>query len=285
MKRLDKSMATALSPGIKRQGYLWKGLFHYWLGSLEKSLIDLQRAEELAEALGDDIGKFFVSVLKMWIYYDRSELELCRKYNEGWLEVWIKSYPRNKIFYEAFYSNILGLIELEEGRIDSAKSKLTEMKSAFPKITPFQKKWLTHYWNLLQAKVSLAEGSPDKAIAVLEKRSPLRSPHLQYTRSVIRYNAPFLKDVLALAYKQKGEIDKAIAEYERLITFDPKNPERFLIHPKYHYRLARLYEEKGWKGKAIEQYEKFLDLWKDADPGIAEVEDARKRLAGLKRLP
>ena len=45
---------------------------------------------------------------------------------------------------------------------------------------------------------------------------------------------------------------------------------------------AKLYEQKGNAAKAIEHYEKFLDLWKDADPGIAEAEDGKKRLAGLK---
>ena len=89
------------------------------------------------------------------------------------------------------------------------------------------------------------------------------------------------KDVLARAYVKNGESDKAITEYEKLITFDPQQKERYLVHPVYHYRLAKLYQEKSWTGKAIEQYEKFLDIWKDADPGIAEVEDAKKRLLGL----
>jgi len=34
--------------------------------------------------------------------------------------------------------------------------------------------------------------------------------------------------------------------------------------------------------KAIEHYEKFLDLWKDADHGVAEVEVAKERVVGLK---
>jgi len=77
-------------------------------------------------------------------------------------------------------------------------------------------------------------------------------------------------------------MDKAIAECERLTTFDLKREAHYLIHPKYHYRLAKLYEQKNQKAKAAERYCKFLGLWKDADPGLPEVADAKKRLAALK---
>ena len=51
---------------------------------------------------------------------------------------------------------------------------------------------------------------------------------------------------------------------------------------KAHYLLGVAYEKSGWNKKAIEQYEEFLEIWKDADPGIPEVEDAKERLANLK---
>jgi tetratricopeptide (TPR) repeat protein len=96
------------------------------------------------------------------------------------------------------------------------------------------------------------------------------------------YNTPFLKDVLARAYWKKGDLDKAIAEYERLTTIDPKSQLRLLIPPLYHYRLGRVLEQKGEKDRARLEYEKFLRYWADADPRFIELEDARARLAALR---
>lgn len=54
------------------------------------------------------------------------------------------------------------------------------------------------------------------------------------------------------------------------------------VYVKSFFMLGKIYEKKGLRGKAIEHYQKFPDLYRDADPGVAEVEDAKKKLAGLK---
>jgi hypothetical protein len=49
--------------------------------------------------------------------------------------------------------------------------------------------------------------------------------------------------------------------------------------------LGKIFQEKDQKLKAREYYNRFLQLWKDADPGLPEVEDAKKRLAEITSLP
>ena len=49
-------------------------------------------------------------------------------------------------------------------------------------------------------------------------------------------------------------------------------------HQKHHICCCLGYEQQGNVTNAIEHQEKFLDLWKDADPGIAQVEDMKKRV-------
>ncbi|TET69202.1 MAG: tetratricopeptide repeat protein [Candidatus Aminicenantes bacterium] len=87
---------------------------------------------------------------------------------------------------------------------------------------------------------------------------------------------------LAMAYNASGNIDKAQAEYERIVSSSSGRHDFGDVYALSFYELGKIYEQKGWKGKALEQYEKFLDLWKKADPGFPEVDDAKRRLAALK---
>jgi serine/threonine protein kinase/predicted Zn-dependent protease len=282
MAWLDKFIAQAPSVGWKGEGYAYRGFYQCWLGSLNQGLDNLKKAEEMLASVGDTWGKGQLNYAKSYVYLFKGELDLARKANKEWFDIFMNRYPENA-YYKAGYLCILGFIELNEGKVDSAKARAAEVVSLSSSWTPSQREWGMYVTNLLQAEVFLAGGFPDKAIGIFDEMVLPVPSGMQSVLGLISYNTPFLKDVAARAYLEKGDLDRAISEYEKLVTFDPESRARFLVHPELHYRLAKLYEQKGMNGQAIEQYGKFLDLWKDADPGRAEVADARARLEKLKR--
>lgn len=283
MKWVDQLITIASSPGVKAEGYAYKGFYHYWLGDMDESFNALLKAENEWEAIGNEFMIAFVDRLKGFIYYDKGELGLFMKYSKSLIDFNIENWPEHIPYAKEYHNLNLLLADLKEGQIDSARSRLAKIKSLLPEVDLISgKNWITFEYNLRYGEVLLREDSVEKAIHICRKIPELEIPPIYDKWRMIFYCMFPFRDVLARTYKKKGDLDKAITEYERLITFNPESKDRRLIQPKFHYRLAKLYEEKGEKTKAIEQYEKFLEIWKDADEGLPEPIDAKKRLAKLK---
>jgi serine/threonine protein kinase/Tfp pilus assembly protein PilF len=279
---VDEFFSKAPSLGLKGQGSFIHGLYFCWLGRLNRALSDLQQLADLAESRGYTESKAGTELLMGFIRGDRGEFEQSRMLFKSWYDFASKSLPASVSDAKAYYLFFLGMTDVKQGRLDAAKTSLAEMKPLLVTTSPANQAQFAFLYDYFQGEFLLAGGFVDNAVSALEKIRPLGKPPASQTETLFIYNIPFQKDALARAYVKKGDMDKAIAEYERLVTFDPKKAQRTLIHPLYHYRLAKLYEQKGPKKKAMEQYQKFLAIWKDADPDLPEVADARKNLARLK---
>jgi tetratricopeptide (TPR) repeat protein len=110
--------------------------------------------------------------------------------------------------------------------------------------------------------VALQAGRFEEAIA--DFREALR--HLPPSSGLDLY-----EDCLANAYLQAGRLDEAIHEYQRILHLNPN-------YPLAEYHLAQAYERKGEDGSARAAYQRFLETWSHADPGTAEVVEARKNV-------
>jgi serine/threonine protein kinase/tetratricopeptide (TPR) repeat protein len=277
---IDRGFDIAPSLGVKGEGFVWKGFYHYLLGKYEQALINFRDASELFDKAESEFYKNSMLWWNGFLYLSKGMFETGRAQFEVWKSHMDKSDPETPWIQinQEFY---FGLVDLEQGQVNSARSRLKEINAILPKNRTY-KSWITFLYSLLYGEILLAEGNLDECISYCEKELKSKIPNWNLV-VILGHNIPFMRDVLARAYKEKGEIEKAITEYERLITFDPDSRDRLLVHPKNYYRLAMLYEQQGNSAKAVEFYEKFLTLWKDADPGIAEVEDAKDRLAKLQQ--
>jgi tetratricopeptide (TPR) repeat protein len=89
---------------------------------------------------------------------------------------------------------------------------------------------------------------------------------------------------LAECYFETGQIEKAIEVLRRTQKLFSQGPPlyRAAVYPRSFYLLGKIFEKKGDHKLAIASFEKFLSLWKKADKDLAELVDAKLRLAKLK---
>ncbi len=186
---------------------------------------------------------------------------------KGWLELENLAGQRTALPWK-------GLFYLEMGQVGEAQKTAVELKDLIQK--NLNKKairypyWLEGMIDLKKANFRRAIENFDKAIALLPSQTNPDDEHA------------FFYDGLASAYYKAGDLEKAKAEYEKIA---PLTTGRFFfgdIYAKSFYMLGKIAEQQGQKARAVEHYQKFLDLWKDADPGFPEIGDARLRLAALK---
>ncbi|GAF75743.1 unnamed protein product, partial [marine sediment metagenome] len=196
--------------------------------------------------------------------------------NDAWniaLE-WDYPWPRIQALHDK------GLAYLGMKSINEAQGVADELKELIEK--GMFRKSIRFYYHLI-GMIELENENFSKAVDYFKKAISF-VPFQYFTLPwLIKHEHALFINSLALAYYKAGHLDKSSEEFERLTSLSLGRLYYGDIYARSFYMLGKIFEQKGWKGKAIENYEKFLDLWKDADPGIAEIEDAEKRLAGLKR--
>jgi eukaryotic-like serine/threonine-protein kinase len=286
MNWLDQFILAAPSKHWQSMGYWWKALFHSVLGKREQAGIEAARAEAAWESIGDKYGAALAKLIQAHFCLERGELDAAvRRFSEYQKDAG-EALPQTKPLNPIESALWLGLVEWKKGQSKQASQRLEEIRSLlaqFPRGQSGLYAQLEKNYQVLQAEIWLSEGRAAETISSLEKEFALHIPvfNPNYPLVFAWYNLPLDQDVLARAYLKMGNLDKAIEEYKKLVTFNPASQDRRMHNPIYNYRLAKLYEQKGLKEEAKREYARFLELWKDADPGILEFVDAKKRFAQL----
>jgi len=137
--------------------------------------------------------------------------------------------------------------------------------------------WVSLFWlSTTRAALDLNDGKPAKAVQDLEKAQVYE---LMCGTSIAQATM-YPVFVRGEAYLKSGQGQQAAVEYNKILA------HRGLIASQpiaalAHLGLARAYAMQGDSAKAKATYQDFLALWKDADPDIPILKQAKAEYARL----
>jgi serine/threonine protein kinase/tetratricopeptide (TPR) repeat protein len=155
-----------------------------------------------------------------------------------------------------------------------AQNMADELSRSAPSNTLLNCYWLP----TIRASTELTRHHPDNALRVLQAASSceLGEPNPQVQIGGTLYPGY----VRGQADLENGDAQQAVAEFQKLI--DHRGVvQNFVLGALVHLQLGRAYLATGDTAKASVQYQEFLTLWKEADPDLPILKEAKAEYAKL----
>jgi len=209
-----------------------------------------------------------VAAYALWKSGRLSEaLAMCKRIYEVGLAIDSLSWQRNALAMQ-------GLILCQKNSLGEAGKVAADLASLCQaSLNPQDKNFVDN----LMGAIALQKEDHVAAIEHL-KQACGRLPHENSWQSDMH---ALLIGALARAYERSGNLEDARREYEKITALTSGRFRFGDIYTLSFYHLGSIHERQGNKAKAIENFQIFLGLWKDADTGLPEVPEAKKRLAAL----
>jgi tetratricopeptide (TPR) repeat protein/tRNA A-37 threonylcarbamoyl transferase component Bud32 len=155
---------------------------------------------------------------------------------------------------------VRGLAYVKTGMLTRAEGEVLTIqrltgKSAGEDMTAYD-------WHL-QGELLLARGLHQEGLENFKKAAEIRS-----------LDRTFFMNALGEAYFSIGELDSAVGEFEAVLKMNSN-------YAQSHFLLGKVYEEKGLREKARQHFQRFVEIWSEADEGLGQLIEAKKRLEAL----
>ena len=247
-------------PGLRENGLrslAFLDLYHGRYTSAERRLAE---SIEILKGRNSPLGVARIDVLLAIVAEGRGDSKAQRQNLDAALS------QLKEIQLKVVFGALLGDAYARAGYVDQAEQIAAIITPLADANNPEQ----MGYLHLLQGDIALLRAQPDRAIELLKQSDKENS-------------TGFSMEALAHAYQQSGNIDQAIASYEKMLSsidrslsWEPQ--QRWLVA---RYTLASDYASHGDKQKARETLAAFLKLWKDADPDIPILKEAKAEYAKI----
>jgi eukaryotic-like serine/threonine-protein kinase len=167
---------------------------------------------------------------------------------------------------------LAALVLAREGDSSDAQKLMDEVNKRYPQSTMAQSYWLP----TIRAQLALTAKDSPGALAQLQNTSGLEYGSITANEIDSCLYSVYLRGEAYLAAGQDG----APAEFRKIIDH-PGVVWNCTSGVLAHLELGRAYARAGDKTKAKAAYQDFLTLWKDADPEIPVLKQAKTEFANL----